>query len=392
MFRFVAAMVASIAALAFVSLPALAQTACPQGADLDAALQDAVSAFHRAGGQKKSNKTSAETARLQAYAILLWQDRSKRAIDDQEDAKWALAVCLEKDGVCGGKKHKPLANDLFKAVGRGYSSGYMNDKVYPVEMIGWAERQIGCTTGPIATPLELAAAGKLPPLDGLTGQARFDKAFGRMMAKEEGDQYPQLIQACYEKSIEACDFLASAYEIGEDSTEADKKLALKYAEYSCLQNSAFGCRFAAIYYSQGRPGIPRDDATGGLRAIKACDLGDELSCGLAAAYYSTPDTPTYSEEKTRHYRSLDCERKNNPFSCRVFGYMASNGQGGAEDKVAARAAFQTACKGDEALACMWLGAMMRSGGGGPVDVEGGRAATQKACNLGNSTACNALGN
>lgn len=388
MVRLLRAVTASLAALFALASTAIAQSACPAGEALDSALQQAVTDFQSAGGQKRNNKTSSATAMLQAYAILLWEERSKSAIDDQQDAKWALAVCLEKDGVCGGNKHKDLSRDLFRAVGKGYTSGYMNTQVYPESMVAWAERRLGCTTGPVATLLEQAYQGTLPPLAGLTGEARYEEAIRQSKAEEQPDFYPQLVQACFERSTEACDFLASVYEGNED--EESKKLAIRFSEKSCELNSPFGCRFSAIYYSQGRPGVPRDDNLGELRAIKACDLGDTLSCGVAALHFSTPETETYSQEKSRHYRGLDCDRQGNPLSCRIFGYMAINGQGGPEDKVAARAALETACAGDEDLACLWVGSMKTGGSGGPVDLEGGRAATQKACDLGNSAACDAL--
>lgn len=389
MFRLpAAALAALLIVLAALTGPAMAQSACPAGADLDTALAKAMSDFNTAGGQKSRNKSSRATNTLQAYSILLWEERSKDAIDTNQDAKWALAVCLEKDGVCGGKEHKALAKDLFKAVGKDYTSGYMNTKVYPEEMVPWAERQLSCTTGPASSPDEQAFAGTLPPLNGLTGQARFAEALRRLNADKTYEAYPQFTQACFEESTEACDFMASVYENNED--EASKILALNFGEKSCDLGSAFGCRFASLYYFEGRPGVPKDEFVAGVRATKACDLGDTLACGVAANHWGEPDTDRYDETKYRKYRELDCDRRNNAGSCRAFGYMAANAQGGSEDKFAARAAFEKACEGNDALACMFLGSMRTGGQGGPVDATGGHAATRKSCGLGNSAACDAL--
>jgi len=383
-----AALAALLIAVSALSGPAMAQSACPAGADLDTALAKAMSDFNTAGGQKSKNKSSHATSTLQAYSILLWEERSKDAVDTNQDAKWALAVCLEQDGVCGGKKHKELAKELFKAVGEGYTSGRMNTKVYPEEMLSWAERQLSCTTGPVASPLQKAFAGKLPPLTGLTGHARFTEALRKLNSDASYDAYPQFTQACFESDTEACDFMASVYEKNED--EASKTLALKLGEKSCDLGSAFGCRFASLYYFEGRLGVPQDEFLAGVSATKACDLGDTLACGVAANHWGDPDTDRYDEAKYRNYRELDCERRNNAGSCRAFGYMAANGQGGSEDKIAARAAFGKACDGNDGQACMFLGSMRRAGQGGPVDTAGGRAATQKSCDLGNSIACDAL--
>ncbi|MEQ9505359.1 MAG: tetratricopeptide repeat protein [Hyphomonas sp.] len=389
MFRLLpAALAALLMALAAVSGTALAQSACPAGADLDAALETATVDFNTAGGRKSNNKTSRATSTLQAYSILLWEERSSGAISTEEDAKWALAVCLEKDDVCGGKKLKDLSKDLFKAVGKGHGSGRMNTKVYPEEMVSWAEQQLNCTTGPVASPDEQAFAGNLPPLDGLTGQARFAEALRRLNADKAYDAYPQFTQACFETSTEACDFMASVHE--ENDIEASKATALKFGEKSCGMGSPFGCRFASIYYLQGRPGVAKDKLLAGARATKACDLGDKLSCGVAANHWDDPDTDRYDQAKSRKYRELDCDRQSNAGSCLVYGYMAVNAQGGPEDKAAARAAFTKACDGNDGLACMFLGSMQKRGQGGPVDTAGGRAATQKACDLGQSTACDAL--
>lgn len=375
-------------ALAALSGPDMAQSACPVGADLDTALANAMSDFNAAGGQKSKNKSSRATSTLQAYSILLWEERSNGAVDTNQDAKWALAVCLEKDGVCGGKKMKDLAKDLFKAVGKDYTSGRMNTKVYPEEMLPWAERQLNCTTGPVGSPLDQAFAGTLPPLNGLTGQARFQQALGNLSADTADSVYPQFVQACFEKATDACDFMASVYEKNDDETS--KILALRIGEKSCDLGSAFGCRFSSLYYLEGRLGVPQNEELAELRAIKACDLGDTLACGVAANHWGDPDTDRYDEVKYRKYRGLDCERRSHAGSCRVFGYMAANAQGGPEDKIAARAAFEKACDGNDGLACMFLGSMRKSGQGGPVDTAGGQAATQKSCDLGNSTACDAL--
>ncbi len=366
----------------------MAQSACPTGADLDTALAKAMSNFNTAGGQKSKNKSSRATRTLQAYSILLWEERSSDAIDANQDAKWALAVCIEKDGVCGGKRMKDLAKDLFKAVGKNYTSGRMNTKVYPEEMLLWAQQQLNCTTGPAASPDEQAFAGNLPPLNGLTGQGRFAEALRRLNADKTYDAYPQFTQACFESSTEACDFMASVYEKNED--EASKTLALKFGEKSCGLGSAFGCRFASLYYHEGRTGVPKDKFLAGVRATKACDLGDTLACGVAANHWDDPDTDRYDNIKIRKYRELDCDRRSNAGSCRAYGYMAANAQGGPEDKVAARTAFETACNGNDGLACMFLGSMRTAGQGGPVDTAGGRAVTQKSCDLGNSAACDAL--
>lgn len=389
MFRMIPAVVAAMLfAFAALSEPASAQSACPTGAELDEAVAKATSDFNTAGGQKSKNMSSGATRNLQAYSILLWEERSKDAIDTNQDAKWALAVCLEKDGVCGGKKHKNLAKDLFKAVGQDYTSGYMNTKVYPEEMLPWAERQLSCTIGSDDLPLQQAFAGELPPLGGLTGQARFAEALRRLNLDASYDAYPQFTQACFERDTEACDFMASVYEKNKD--EASKTLALKLGEKSCNLGSAFGCRFASLYYFEGRLGVPQDEFLAGERATKACDLGDELACGVAANHWGDPDTDRYDQAKYRKYRELDCDRLNNAGSCRAFGYMAANAQGGPENKIAARTAFEKSCDGNDSMACMFLGSMRTGGQGGSVDTAGGRAATQKSCDLGNSAACDVL--
>ncbi len=388
MFRVIPAVAAMLVVLAVLSERAVAQSACPTGADLDNAVAKATSDFNTAGGQQSKNKSSGATSTLQAYSILLWEERSSGAIDTNQDAKWALAVCLEKDGVCGGKKHKDLAKDLFKAVGEGYTSGRMNTKVYPEEMLSWAERQLNCTTGPIASPLQQAFAGKLPPLDGLTGHARFTEALSKLNADASYDAYPQFTQACFERDTEACDFMASVYEKNED--EASKTLALKLGEKSCDLGSAFGCRFASLYYFEGRLGVPQDEFLAGVRATKACELGDKLACGVAANHWSDPDSDRYDQAKYRKYRELDCDRRNNAGSCRAFGYMAANAQGGPKNEIAARTAFEKSCDGNDSMACMFLGSMRTGGQGGPIDSTGGRLATQKSCDLGNSAACDVL--
>ncbi len=390
MFRlFPAAIQAFLIAMALVSGSAAAQSNCPVGAGLDSALAKAMSDFNTAGGPKGKNKSSRATSVLQAYSILLWEERSSDAIDTNQDAKWALAVCLEKDGVCGGKKMKDLAKDLFKAVGEDYTSGRMNTKVYPEEMLTWAQAQLDCTTGPVAPPSERIFAGNLPPLAGLTGEARYAEALRLLNADKFYDAYPQFTQACIESSTNACDFMASVHEKGADAES--KTSALKFGEKSCDMGSAFGCRFASLYYLEGRPGVPKDAFLAGVRATKACDLGDKLACGVAANHWGDPDTDRYDEAKYRTYRKLDFDRHDNAGSCRAFGYMATNAQGGPEDKVSARAAFEKGCNGNDALACMFLGSMQKSGQGGPADAAGALAATGKSCDLGQATACAAIG-
>ncbi len=116
-----------------------------------------------------------------------------------------------------------------------------------------------------------------------------------------------------------------------------------------------------------------------------CTAQDGLACNEAGRL-TINDQP----EKGRRFYARSCTL-GNAVGCYNSGVQLRR-LGGADNLVAARAAFQKACEAKDAPACWLYGVMLAAGEGGPKDqVEANRVYTF-ACDNRNAAACNNLGN
>ena len=73
--------------------------------------------------------------------------------------------------------------------------------------------------------------------------------------------------------------------------------------------------------------------------------------------------------------------------CSNLGFMFLKGKGGEQNKAQARALYNQACKGGDAAACYNLGVMFETGEGGPLGLARARELYDQACKGGVAQAC-----
>lgn len=179
-------------------------------------------------------------------------------------------------------------------------------------------------------------------------------------------------------------------QVGNDGLTDFERTRLERTRSSCSRGSDIDC---------GRLGTLQKEAAAKRRSHKdaqkrfadlgrACDAGDPAKCYEWGRYREIEESKGPTSALTRSIFEKSCPETNPSLAgCSRLAQIYYRGEGGPQDKVAARAVYTKACGLGHIPSCTSVGFMHNKGEGGPEDKDKAYNYYTMACDGGEKRAC-----
>jgi len=123
---------------------------------------------------------------------------------------------------------------------------------------------------------------------------------------------------------------------------------------------------------------------------QACDASQARACFIVGAisHYGRLGDQQRPRDYVAARRAYETAcRAGHTEACYRIAQFLYDGKGGPQDLFEARSLFGALCKQDVGTACFFYGNMQQAGEGGELDLSGSKKSIAKGCDLGDRTAC-----